>query len=158
MPAALPIHPRVVPRPAQVTHRLLRWRGRAHLRQQPSPVQLGQFAGVAPVGFDPLARLPGHQRGRDDLTAQPGPLQPSLQRIATRPGLIAALDLPGRGRFQLPSQPIDRARLVPRCPRHRRRGRTDQHRHVQFPFVRVDPNVSDRLVHDRLLSSAALTP
>ena len=63
-----------------------------------------------------------------------------------------------RDPLQLPTQPLHRPFLVPHRPRDRFGHLRRQQRHHQLPLVRIDPHVGDRLAHDRLPSSAALTP
>ena len=57
----------VVPRPNQVTHRLLVLRRHGDGGELAGPVEPGQLAGVPPVGLDPIARLHRDERRRDDL-------------------------------------------------------------------------------------------
>ena len=158
VPAPLPIRACVITSPAQVAHRFLGRRRRPHLGQQPRPMQFRQLARVPPVGLDPLPRLARHQRRRDHLALDPAPLELPLQYIAARPGFVTAGDGTRYGLLQLAAQPFHRPRLVLYLPGDGSGGIRRQQRHVQLHLVRIDSHVGDRLAHDRLLSSAALTP
>ena len=56
---------RIKPRPHQIAHRLVLGIRYPHRRQLAGPMQLGQAAGIAPVGLDPVARSLRDQRGSD---------------------------------------------------------------------------------------------
>src|SRR5882762_3346566 len=158
MPTPLQIFTRVITRPTQIADRLLFRRRRPDLRQQPSAQQLHQFARIAAIGLHPLAGLPRNEPRRDDLTADTRCGDLALQRIAARPGFVTHPHGTRRVALELSHQSPHGVWLIRHLPRHRRRLVTNQHRDKEILLVRVHPNVRGNVFHDRLLSSAALTP
>jgi hypothetical protein len=73
----------------------------------------GELTRIASIGFDAIARPPGNQRGRDDLTRDLVRGQRSLQLEATRAGFVTA------GYWPLASKAVDEAQ-------DRRRVRSDR--------------------------------
>jgi hypothetical protein len=59
MTTPLQIFASIIARATQIADRFLGERRRPHFRQQARTQQLRQFAGIAAVGLDPLARLAG---------------------------------------------------------------------------------------------------
>src|SRR6266581_5293503 len=78
--------------------------------------------------------------------------------IAARPSLVTDAHGPRGFALELSDQPTDGVRFVRELPRHRRRVIPNQHRNEQILLMRIDSNVRSNLLHDRLLSSAALAP
>src|SRR5207247_2202100 len=95
---------------------------------------------------------------RDDLTVHPRCGDLALQRVSARPGFVTHPHGTGRVALERSHQPAHGVRLVRHLPRHRCRLVTDQHRDKEVLLVRVHPNERGNVFHDRLLSSAALTP
>ena len=85
-------------------------------------------------------------------------MQLAVQRVAARPRFVAAFDRPRRDPGQLPPQPLDRPWLVGHRSDRGSARRPDQHGNREILLMGVNAHVGDSLVHDRLLSSAALTP
>jgi hypothetical protein len=155
---ALHIVARIVAGPTEITHRFLGRRRRPDGRQQSGTEQLRQFPRIALVRLHPVARFPRHQRRRNHHATDPPLRQLPLQRVAARPRFVTHADQPRRLSLELAVQSFDRLRFVLDRPRDRRRGRPDQHRHMQLAFVCIDSDVRDNFLHDRLLSPAALMP
>ena len=158
VPAPLSVHARVIAGSAQIANCFFGRRRRPYHRQQSGAVQFRQLPRVSPVGLDPITRFARHQRRRDHVAADPAPLELPLQRISARPCFVTARDRTGCNLFEPPPQAVHQSRLVPHPP-HRGLGRVRrQHCNLQLRLVCIDSYVGDRLAHDRLLSSAALTP
>src|ERR1700730_17189746 len=158
MARALDVVARIIARPSEIAHRFLGWRRRPDLRQQARPEQLRQLPRIPLVGLHAVPRFPRHQRRRNHHATDTPLGQLPLQRVAARPRFVTHPDGTWRITLELAVQSFDRLRFVLDRPRHGRRGRTDQHRHVQLAFVRIDSNVRDNFLHDRLLSPAAPMP
>jgi hypothetical protein len=124
----------------------------------PGAQQLHQLARIAAIRLDPLARFPRNERRRDDLTAHPWCGDLALQRVPARPGFVAHLHGTRSFALELSYQPTHGVGLVRQLPRHRSRFLTDQHRDKKVLLVCVHSNVRGNVLHDRLLSFAALTP
>jgi hypothetical protein len=69
MATPLQIGTGIITRPTQVANRFLLRRRRPDLRQQPGAQPLRQFARIATIGLNPVARRLRHERRRDDWTA-----------------------------------------------------------------------------------------
>ena len=158
MTGALQIFAGVIARPTQIAHRLLFRRRRSNLRQQPGAQQFRQFACIATVGLDPLAWLSRDQARGDDLTAHARRGDLALQRVPAWSGFVAHAHGAWRFALELADQPTDGVWLVRQLPCDRCLLRTNQHCDKEILLVRVYPNVRGNVFHDRLLSSAALTP
>jgi hypothetical protein len=158
MATPLQIFASIIAHPAQVADGFLFGRRRSDLRQQPGAPQLHQLARIAAIGFDPLARLPRNEGRRDDLTAHPWCGDLALQRVPARPGFVSHLHGTRSFALELSYQPTHGVGLVRQLPRHRSRFLTDQHRDKEVLLVCVHSNVRGNVLHDRLLSFAALTP
>jgi hypothetical protein len=88
-------------------------------RERPGPIQDGQVAGVALIGFDAIAWPPRNQRRRDhvarDALLGQGPLQlePTRARLVAAPHGTVARDpfYESKNRLRLRRERVDR-----RCP------------------------------------------
>jgi hypothetical protein len=74
--------------PAQVTTGFIRNRGDVDGDEVTRAYQAGQVDGVTAIGFHPVARLVGNQRGGDDPTALALFHEIPGEPVATRPRLI----------------------------------------------------------------------
>jgi hypothetical protein len=144
---------------AQVAHRLVLGGGRMHFGQKPRAQQLSQLAGIATIGLDPIARLARNQRRSNDNAVGTRFLDPALKRVAAGTRLVAEANLvvPGQA-LHLPHHAPHRRLLVGYRPLQRFRFVRQQHRQLDRYLVRVHSNEGDTLLHDRLLSYAALVP
>src|SRR5262245_60783972 len=118
----------------------------------------GELAGIAAIRLHAIPRLHrdqrrGHHRARD---AQRGEL--ALDREATRPGFVAALQRAGRGAAELGGESADGRALVGHLPFDWRRVARRQDSHRDGVLVDIEAHDCATLLHDRLLSYAALTP
>jgi hypothetical protein len=75
--------------------------------EQPAGVQVGELAGVAAVGLDPIARPLRDETGRDDRTGDPAFDQVAVEAEAGRAGLVTAGDP-----RPAPERALDRDRIV----------------------------------------------
>ena len=159
MPTPLQILARIIARAAQIANRFVLGGRRLDLRQQARATQLRQLARIAAIRLDPLAGLPWNQRRRDHLDSSPAR---SSSAAATRSHTArlhntrAPAPAP-RARASAPGAASAFGSFGDR-PGHRRRLGAHQHRDKEVLLVRIDPDVRGNLFHDRLLSSAALTP
>ena len=145
---------------AQVAHRFVGRRGRAHHGEIVGSQQSRQLVSIPPVGLDALARLDRDQRGRHHLADHtPRGLELAHQHVAAGARLVAAPHFSRRLTLELLAQPPDRGRLIGHLPLHRLQLTRQQHRHVDRLLVSVHPYEGDTLrAHDGLLSYAALAP
>jgi len=88
----------------EITSRFFLLGGNVNRGEGGGAMEDGELAGIASVGFDAIARPPGNQRRRDDLTRYLVRGQRSLQLEATRTGFVTA------GHRPLPLQAIDEAK------------------------------------------------
>src|SRR5262249_3032912 len=72
--------------------------------------------------------------------------------------LVAEPHFPAGCALKLPHQPANRRRIVARLPLHRTAFTRQEHRHADRFLVYVQPHEGGTLLHDRLLSYAALVP
>jgi len=89
--------------PDETADRLVRRVGDPDRGQLAGAQEAGQGERVAPVGLDPVARLPRDQRRRDDGAMVPEPGEEPVQAVAGRAGLVAevqAVVLGGQPRRQ----------------------------------------------------------
>lgn len=101
MPTPLEILARVIPHSGQIADGFFLQRRGPHPRQQDRPQQLGQLAGITPIGLHALARLPRHERRRDHLTAHARRRDLPLQRVPARARFVTDADRAGRVSLEL---------------------------------------------------------
>lgn len=117
-------------------------------RQIAGPIASGQALRVPPIGLDSVTGLHGHQRRGDPLTLH-SPLHPlPIQRIASRPSLIAGTQLPRTAK--LPDQLAHRLHSIGDHPQaaHLPAARL-RHRHRDRLRMDIQPNQS-YVLHGRL--------
>src|SRR5258706_9118226 len=81
------------------------------------------------------------------LAPDPQSLQLALQGVATRAGLVHAVDRAAALLLQLPGQTSHRGRLVRRSPLQGTPGALDQHRDRDVLLMNVHPDEGARLSH-----------
>ena len=94
------------PRPTQVADRFIVDGRHIHGGEVPGAHEPGQLHGVTPVGFDPVARLFGKQRGSNHPADIVFFGQITREPIPTRAGFIDKDQVFGL-RLQLPNQSVD---------------------------------------------------
>ena len=148
----------ILPAADEVSHRFLLDRRWPDFRQESRAKQLQQLAGVTPVRLDPLPRFDRDQGRCHHHAPHPQRLNLSLQRVPARPRLVAENDLTARLSLRLPHHPLDRRRLVDHLPLNPVRSARVSRSYPKRPLARIHRHVTDTVIHDRLLSYAALTP
>jgi hypothetical protein len=156
MPAAHEILGGVFASAAQIAYRFVLRRGRMDLGQKPRAEPLSQLASVTPIRLDPIAWLARDQRRRDHDADGARHLDPSLQRVAAGTCFVAEAHLARRHALDLPDHPPHRRLLVRQLPLHGLQLSRQKHRQLDGDLVRVHSYEGDTLLHDRLLSYAAL--
>ena len=114
----------------------------------------GQADRVAPVGLDPVARLPRDQRRRDHDAGVPEPGEQSVEPVPGRPGFVAkvqALVLAGQLRCQAAHAVRRRVHLAVEPHLTIAPGVSDRHRIAQL--CHVDPDECFLVLGHRLSSS-----
>ena len=84
-----PIIHRIAPRPAQIAHRFIGRFGNVDRGQFTGPQESRQFARIALVGLDPIARARRRHRRRHHLALHPQLLKSPRQPKTARPRFIA---------------------------------------------------------------------
>ena len=96
MPASLEILTDIITGATEIADRFRLCGRRVHLREQARAQELGQFARIAAIGFDPLSGFSWNERRRNDLAAHPRRRQLALQGVSTCTGLVTDMDGPWR--------------------------------------------------------------
>ena len=159
MPRAGEIFPHVFTAAAEIAKSFFTLGGRVDLGEEIGAEELGELAGVAPIGLDALSRLHRSERGSDDPAGDSRRLQLALERVAGGASLVAGEKIPSRLPHQTPRETTDRCRLVRLLPLHRLAMARGEQGDLDRLLVNIHPDVRGNLiVHDRLLSYAAPAP
>jgi hypothetical protein len=117
VPSSSQVHPRIVAATAQIANGLLVLGRSTHLGEQTGSQQLGELAGIPPIGLHPVSGTNRNQGGGHDDALQPASLEEALQRIPAWPRLIRAAHV-ARSLDSI-NQAVNRSRFVRQIPLYR---------------------------------------
>jgi hypothetical protein len=128
--------------------------GNVNRGQRARAIEHGELPGIATISLDAIARTPGNERGRDDVTPDVVRRQRTLQLEATRARFVTAAD--GSLAAEAFDEPEDRRTIGCQRMQRRRALARQQHGGDCRGRVLIECNDGSRLRHDRPPLYAAL--